>query len=125
MTLCATKHDIAAGRKSGCFWANCLSGKAAFTSVDGFTVVGDSVLILQWRDSKELSPGERIIFERITAQSPVTVMIVEGDAEDMTVETLCVVRHGIIGPCEPADLESVQNAMRKWSAQALADLAVC
>jgi len=114
---------MAADQESECVCADCIAGKTAFTNVDAFTVVGDNVLILQWRDSKELGAGERITFERITAQRTATVMIIEGDAEDMTVNSLCVVRCGGIGPCEPANLESVRNAIRKWSAHALANSA--
>jgi len=105
--------------ESRCPIPDCLSGKIHFTNVDAFTVVGDNLLILQWKDHKELSAGERTVFEQITAQCPATVMIIEGDAEDMTVDSLCVAWRGRIGPCESADLESVRNAIKKWSAWAL------
>ena len=123
MTQCAEKREVPVGRKSRCFVADSLPAEAACTNVDGFTVVGDNLLILQWKDGQDLSASERALFERITAQCPATVMIVEGDAEAMTAESFRIARRGKIGPCEPADLEGVRNAIRKWSAWALANRA--
>jgi len=124
MTQYAEKCEVPVGQEPRCFVADSLPAEAACTNVDGFTVVGDNLLILQWKDGQDLSASERALFERITAQCPATVMIIVGDAEAMTVNSLRVARQGQIGPCESADLESVRNAIRKWSAWALANPAV-
>ena len=124
MTQCAEKREVPVGRKSRCFVADSLPAEAACTNVDGFTVVGDNLLILQWKEGQELSAAECALFERITAECPATVMIIEGDAEHMTVSSLCTVRAGIVGDRVEADIGDVRTAISQWCDWALANPAV-
>ena len=121
-------------RTQGCFnvkkrpkievFADCLPGKMAFTDVDAVTEISGNFLYLEWKDHQELSVGQRVLFERLTALCPATVMIVEGDAEQMTVSSLCAVRAGIIGDRVAADLDDLRRCIQVWQAWALANSAM-
>ena len=102
-------------------FADCLPGRIAFSDVDAVAEICGNLLFLEWKDHQGLGTGQRILFERITALCPATVMIIEGDAEHMTVDSVRLAWRGKLGPCESADLESVRKAIRKWSAWALAN----
>ena len=105
-------------------FAECLPGKIAMTDVDGLTEVCGNLLYIEWKDHPGLSLGQRILFERMTALCPATVIIVEGDAEEMTVSSICIVWNGTIGSREEADLEDLKNTIRAWSDWAIANSAV-
>jgi len=105
-------------------FADCLPGKIAFTDVDALTEIRGNFLYLEWKDHQRLSVGQRILFERMTALCPATVMIVEGDAEQMTVHSLCTVWAGTIGAREEADLDDLRDAIREWRDWALANSAI-
>ena len=121
-------------RTQGCFnlkkrpkievFADCLPGKIAFTDVDALTEICGNLLFLEWKDHRELSVGQRVLFERITALCPATVLIIEGDAEHMTVSSLCTVRAGIIGDRVAADIDDVRSAIQQWRDWALVNSAV-
>ncbi len=105
-------------------FADCLPGKIAFTDVDAVTEICGNFLYLEWKDHQGLSVGQRILFQRVTSMCPATVIIVEGDAEQMIVRSICTVWAGSIGETEEADLDDLRNAIRGWSDWALANSAV-
>ena len=115
--------------KQGCFnlkkrpkiemFADCLPGRIAFTDVDALTEICGNLLYLEWKEHQELGIGQRILFERMTRLCPAAVIIVEGDAEYMTVSSICTVWDGVIGPRQPANLEDLQAQIRMWADWAL------
>jgi len=105
-------------------FADCLPGRIAFTDVDAVTEICGNFLYLEWKDHQGLGVGQRVLFQRVTSMCPATVIIVEGDAEQMTVRSLCTVRAGTVNDAEEADLEDLRNAIRQWSDWALANSAV-
>ncbi len=122
-------------RTQGCFnlkkrpkierLADCLPGRIAFTDVDAMTEICGNLLLLEWKGHQALGTGQRLLFERMTALSPATVLIVEGDAETMTVSSVRTVWRGRMSPPETADLTGLRRAIQAWSAWALAHPAVC
>lgn len=115
--------------RQGCFnrkkrlkfavFADCLPGKISFTDVDGLVEIGGNLLFLEWKDHQRLGTGQRILFQRLTRFCPATVLIVEGDAEDMSVEAMATAWGGQIGPFQAATLKTLREAIRQWSNWAL------
>lgn len=115
--------------RQGCFnrvkrpkiewFADCLPGRIAFSDIDAITEVCGNLLILEFKEHKGLSTGQRVLFERVTRMCPATVLIVEADAQSMTVQSISVVSKGVISPPEPADLNDLRNRIQGWTEMAL------
>ncbi|GAB6184535.1 hypothetical protein [Thermopirellula anaerolimosa] len=120
-------------RKHGCFnqkkrlkfrfLSDCLPDRIAFTDIDAITEINGNLLVLEWKAHTGLTRGQRILFERLTLTCPATVLVVEGDAEQMSVISVRMVWCGKIGPPEPADLERLRQEIRAWAQWAAANRA--
>jgi hypothetical protein len=120
--------------KRGCFnlkkrpkierLADCLPGRIAFSDVDAIAEVCGNLLLLEWKGHQGLSTGQRILFERLTLLCPATVLVVEGDAEDMTVGSVTTVWRGRVLPPEAADLDGLRRRIQAWAEWALANSAL-
>lgn len=118
-------------QRQGCFnirkrpkieiFADCLPGRIAFGDVDGIVEINGNLLLLEWKDHQAISTGQRILFERLTRLCPATVLIVEGDAEFMTIDSIRVAWDGRIGPPQPADLDGLREMIRAWADWALSN----
>lgn len=104
--------------------ADCLPGRIAFGDVDAIVEVCGNFLLLEWKDHTQLGTGQRLLFERLTLLCPATVLIVEGDAEAMTVSSIRRVWRGVISSAEPADLEGLRDRIRVWAEAAMANPAM-
>lgn len=115
--------------RQGCFnrkkrpkierFADCLPGRIAFSDIDAVAEVCGNLLMLEWKDHQDLGVGQRVLFERMTQLCPATVLIVEGDAEEMTVRSIRTVRNGTVSPAEVADLDELRQRIRNWQEWAL------
>ncbi len=105
-------------------FADCLPGRIAFSDIDAIVEVCGNLLLLEWKDHREVGTGQRILFERLTALCPATVLIVEGDAEDMAVASVTTVSDGQFSPSEPADLDDLRATIHAWSDWAMQNSAV-
>lgn len=120
--------------RQGCFnrkkrpkielFADCLPGRISFGDIDGIVEINGNLLLLEWKDHQEISRGQRILFERLTRLCPATVLVVEGDAEDMAVTSIRTIWNGAIPESEPGDLEKLRQYIRMWSDHALANSAL-
>lgn len=120
--------------RQGCFnrkkrpkieiFADCLPGRISFGDIDGIVEINGNLLLLEWKDHQEISRGQRILFVRLTRLCPATVLVVEGDAEDMTVTSIRIIFNGVISESEPVDLEKLRQYIRMWSDYALANSAL-
>lgn len=118
-------------QKQGCFnqkkrvkfrlLSDCLPGRIAFTDIDAITEIKGNLLLLEWKDHTELPKGQRILFERLTLGCPATVLVIEGDAEQMSVVSIRMVWRGVIWPPEPADLDRLRREIQAWVQWALAN----
>lgn len=112
-------------QRQGCFnqkkrlkfsvFKDCLPGRISFADVDGLVEINGNLLLLEWKDHEQLSTGQRILYQRMTRLCPAGVFLVEGDAEDMSVQSLSTVWAGVIGPREPIDLEGLCGYIRTWA----------
>ena len=92
-----------------------LPGRISFSDVDGIVEIKGNLLLLEWKDHRNLCTGQRILFERMTRFCPATVLIVEGDAEFMAVDSIAIVWKGQIGPSRPADRSCLLEMIRDWA----------
>jgi len=116
--------------RQGCFnlhkrpkielFADCLPGRLAFSDVDAIAEVNGNLLALEWKEHRRIPTGQRVLFERWTAGGPATVLLVVGDARDMTVDELACVHGGVISAWRDADLDSLRRDIRVWADWALA-----
>ena len=77
--------------------------------------INGNLLLLEWKDHPHINTGQRILFERLTRLCPATVLIVEGDAEYMTVNTIRTAWQGVIAPPEVDDLDGLRERIQAWS----------
>jgi len=100
-------------------FADCLPGRIAFTDVDGIVEINGNLLLMEWKEHRGVGVGQRILFERLTRFCPATVLIVEGDAESMAVDSVATVWGGRIGPPQPVNLNGLCEMIRDWAGWAL------
>ena len=60
----------------------------------------------------------------MTRLCPATVLVVEGDAEHMTVDSIAIVSDGVLMPPETADLSELRRRIQCWTDWALCNPAV-
>ena len=111
--------------KHGCFnqkkrlkfsaFDGCLPGKISFTDLDGLVEVNGYFLFMEWKAHTEIPTGQRILFERLTAFCPATVLIVEGDAETMEVRTLQQAWRGMFTERKESSLEELRKHITSWA----------
>ena len=116
-------------QRQGCFnlekrlkfgvFKECLPGNISFSDVDGIVEINGNLLLLEWKDHPHINTGQRILFERLTRLCPATVLIVEGDAEHMTVNTIRTAWQGVIMPPEVDDLDGLRARIQAWSQWAM------
>jgi|DewCreStandDraft_4_1066084.scaffolds.fasta_scaffold63399_3 hypothetical protein len=121
-------------QRQGCFnlkkrlkfgvFKECLPGNISFSDVDGIVEVNGNLLFLEWKDHPCLNTGQRILFERLTRLCPATVLIVEGDAEQMTVDAIRTVWRGQIAPAEVDDIDGLRARIQQWSHWAMSNSAI-
>jgi len=117
--------------KQGCFnvhkrpkielFADCLPGRIAFSDVDGIVEIGGNLLALEWKAHRHVPRGQHLLFTRWTKHGPVTVILIIGDAQFMTVDEVAFVHRGVIEPWRDMDIETLRQIIRDWSAWALAN----
>jgi hypothetical protein len=105
-------------------FADCLPGRIAFSDIDAIAEINGNLLLLEWKDHKNINTGQRVLFERVTQICPATVLIVQGDAEHMTVISVRTVWRGTIMPVEATDLDGLRGRIREWSQWAMRNSAV-
>ena len=111
--------------RQGCFnrkkrlkfgvFKECLPGRISFTDVDGLVEINGNLLVLEWKEHKHTSTGQKLLYTRWTANGPVTVMLITGDAEDMTVDEVAIVYEGAVGPWQQMGLEGLKEEIREWA----------
>jgi len=67
--------------------------------VAGQAEVEGNIMQLEWRSNRDIPDDLRARFERTTRVNPITIFIVEGDAETMEVDGFAIAAGGKIGEC--------------------------
>jgi len=116
--------------RQGCFnvhkrpkievFADCLPGRLAFSDVDGIAEVNGHLLVLEWKEHRHIPRGQHLLYARWTANGPATVILIVGDARQMTVEETACIYQGRIGPWHSTDLAGLRQDIRAWADWALA-----
>jgi len=112
--------------KRGCFnklrrpklemFATAFPGKINFGDVDGIVEINGNTLLLEWKtDTDEPRMGQRIMYERITRNSPATVFLVVGDAETMVISKFGKFHAGKFSPLKDSSFDDVISKMGKWA----------
>lgn len=112
-------------KKDGCFnekcrlklgvFDDCFPRGIGFTDVDGMVEINSYLLCLEWKaPGTELPKGQRIAYERSSANGFVSFICIEGDAETMTVESMFRYHLGQLSRQKTADIDRVKQAIRNW-----------
>lgn len=114
--------------KSGCFndahrlkfdvFADCFPGKMNFSDVDAIIEIDRRVLMLEWKTIADIPTGQRIMYERMTVDTPITVYVVVGDARDMSVEQVGIYKDGQFNGWYPCTLEKLKEGIKVWAQDA-------
>jgi hypothetical protein len=111
--------------KRGCFnikrrpkievFCGCFPGRISFGDVDGIVEINGYGLMLEWKsDTTKPTTGQRIMYERITKNKLITVLLVVGNAETMEVSHYGIFFQGIQTPLIKANLDDVKTRIKKW-----------
>lgn len=111
--------------KQGCFnikrrpkieiFSACFPGKISFGDVDGIVEINGKGLMLEWKtDTKTPTLGQKIMYEKLTKEGKITVFLVVGDAEKMTITHFGVFFMGKQSTLIESDLEKVKQRIRNW-----------
>ena len=115
--------------RDGCFrnlcpllgaFDNCFPGKIGMTDIDGVVEISGRFLFLEWKaKGGNLTTGQRIMFEQITALShKVTAIVVCGHPRDMVIETVQVFHGGRSDRPEPCDFDGLKARISSWADRA-------
>jgi hypothetical protein len=100
---------------------DCFPGAISFSDVDGIVEIAGNALLLEWKPTPSvLSPGQRIMYQRITVGRRFSVMIVAGDASTMEATHRAGFVDGRWRDWKPATLDDVKSAIKGWTAWATA-----
>ena len=101
-------------------FADCLPGRIAFSDVDGITEIKGNLLVLEWKNHRRIPRGQLLLYTRWTAGGPAAVLLIVGDARNMTVEEVACVYGGVIGPWCEMDIAGLRHEIQAWSNWAVA-----
>lgn len=102
---------------------DCFPGRIGMSDVDGFVEIGGRFLFLEWKSAGgAVTEGQRIAFQNLTSLNAdprrVTVIVVSGDPETMSIESVRVFQAGKAGEPEPCDLDGLKARMALWAEKA-------
>ena len=97
-------------------FAECLPGAIAMGDVDGIVEIKGRVLLLEWKEALPVSTGQRILYERMTANLAVHVLVVIGDPETMATSMYAIFNAGRMTKWRSGTLDDVKGVIRRWAA---------
>lgn len=111
--------------KRGCFnverrpkievFCDCFPGNISFGDVDGIVEINGHGLMLEWKtETNKPKTGQRIMYERLTKNELITVLLVVGNAKTMEVSHMGLFYKGKQTALKPASLTDVKNKIKKW-----------
>ena len=113
-------------KKQGCFnvkrrpkievFSDCFPGRINFGDVDGIVEINGSALMLEWKTSigGSLPKGQQIMYERITKDGMLTVMLIVGNAETMECEKYSLFFKSKQCGWINANLEEIKSRIKQW-----------
>lgn len=90
---------------------------AGASDIDATVEVNGHFLFMEWKSFKGALPtGQRIYFQRLTeASDRITVVVVHGDCETMSVEHIMRIHHGKFSDWEPCSLIELHDRVAAWA----------
>jgi hypothetical protein len=115
--------------RNGCFnvkkrlkfeaFVGCFPGKINFGDVDGIVEIAGHGLVLEWKETpRKLQRGQELMWQNLTRGKVLTVMVVAGDAADMSVTHLSTFWNGKQSGWVEATIEDLRSDINKWAAWA-------
>lgn len=112
--------------KDGCFnekmrvklgvFDDCFPGNIGFGDIDGIVEINGFCMMLEWKGAEINIPiGQRIMFERITKDPKFTVLVVQGNAENMQIQKIQLWFNGKAQKWMEADLAKTRNIIKRWA----------
>ena len=90
-------------------------GKISFGDVDGIVEINARGLMLEWKsDTTELRTGQRIMYQRLSKDHVLSVIVLCGDAETMQVDYIGWVFGGIYHEPTRGSLERARDDIASW-----------
>jgi hypothetical protein len=87
-----------------------------FTDVDGLVEIGGHFCLLEWKgDGGAVRRGQDLLYLRFTANTKNVVLVVLGNAENMSVRAFGFYKDGVYHNAKPATLETLKNWLRGWA----------
>jgi len=90
-------------------------GKISFGDVDGIVEINSKALLLEWKsDSLELPMGQRIMYQRLTRDETLSVIVIVGNAETMAISHLGYFFSGKFSETQPANMDTARDWISSW-----------
>jgi len=94
-------------------------GRINFSDVDGIVELFGRGLMLEWKSARMPIPiGQRLMYERLTADGLLTVFVLAGDARTMAVQAMAFFHNGRFHRWQACDFEGAFAHMQRWAAWA-------
>lgn len=92
------------------------------SDIDGIIELNGNALMLEWKgyegnylpNNSIIPVAQRIMFTRITRGRMISAICVAGDAEDMSVKAMCVVRDGVFKKWRWSSIEDLNRSISEW-----------
>jgi hypothetical protein len=131
MTKCNKMRHDCGGSAPNCFnikkrlkfsvLEKAMPRKIGFTDIDGFSELNGYCCFIEWKEpGSPLEYAQETAFKRLTELSPkIVVFVVAGDAEDMSVQSWCIIYEGhYLGERAFGSLEEFLSELAEWGSQA-------
>lgn len=95
---------------------DCFEGKKSFSDIDAIIEINNNYLLMEWKDPSvtKVPIGQEIMFKRMTQDKKYTVLVVYGDAEDMSVTGIQIFKNGQLSQAMRINLDDLKKAVRSW-----------
>jgi hypothetical protein len=94
---------------------DCFPGKIGFGDVDGLIERRGCFLFIEWKEpGASLTTGQLITLKKLAAVPYFTVLMVEGDNAQMSVESVCQVTENGVSTKRATDLEGLKGIFANW-----------
>jgi len=99
------------------YFAACFPRKIGMTDLDATVELNGHFLFMEWKtNGGELTTGQRIYFQRLTAISDrLTVVLVRAGQSPVDVDSILVVHKGNIGEWQNCSFQDLYDRVCKWA----------
>ena len=96
-------------------FSECFPRRINFGDVDGLVELNNSFLMLEWKDkNSSITKGQKFTYIRLSAINHSAVIVVNGSAETMRVESFFTFQNGQQKDLQNGTLEDLKTKIRGW-----------